>query len=120
MASSPARTILTSPGGSSSTGHTVSSATGLAQLEVRVGGAPLLRERSAFRLVQGETENAQAEQRALEPHRAERDADFVEQLLAVHLRDLPRCPALDHVHEHRGRGLADRTAPALKANVLDP
>jgi hypothetical protein len=69
--------------------------------------------------VQRELQDSETEQRALEPHRRQWDADLVEELLLRHGGDFLRGPALDHLHEHRGRRLADRAAAAAELDVLD-
>src|SRR6202011_5019812 len=61
----------------------------------------------------------QPEHRALEPHRGELDRDLVEQLLLVEDGHLGGRPAFDELREHRGRGLADRTAAPDEAHLLD-
>src|SRR2546422_7724417 len=77
----PAWTSLTVPGGRSSTGQTMTSATrALAQFEL-VEPGPLLRERGALGPVQRNLQDAEPEQRALETNRRQRDADLPEQLL---------------------------------------
>src|ERR671937_635464 len=91
---------------------------GLLQLEL-VEARPLLGQRRSLRAVQRDLEHAEAEQRALEPDRGQRDAYLLEQLLLRKLGDLGRPPALDHLHEHRGRGLADRAPPPGELNVVD-
>src|SRR5207247_214463 len=90
----------------------------LAQLEL-VEAGPLLRERRPLGAVQGDLQNAEAEQRALQPDRRERDPDLLEQRFLRQLGDLLRLPALDHLHQHRGRGLADRAAPAGELHLVD-
>src|SRR3970282_1552341 len=101
MASSPARTIFTSPGGSSSTGHTVRSAmTELLDLELFGEARPLFGQRRALAAMEGDLEDAEAEQRALEPDRRQRNPHLFEQLLAGHRRDLGGRTPLDHLHEH--------------------
>src|ERR671919_76139 len=100
----------------SSTGPTVSSgirAPGLLQLEL-VEAGPLFRQRRALALVQRDLEHAEAEESALQPHRRERDANLLEQLVARHGGDFLGRAALDHVHEHGRRRLADRAAAALE------
>ena len=71
----PATTILTRPGGSSSTG-----ATSIVAIELQlVGqGRPLLGQRRSLGAVQRDLQHAEAEDRALEPHGRQRDADLLE------------------------------------------
>src|SRR6185503_20002521 len=109
----------TSPDGSSSTGPTVSSGIPLLELEVLGQARPLLRERRALSLVERELEDAEPEQRALEANGCERDAHFVEELVPRHRGDLLGRPALDHLHEHRRRRLADRAPAPAELHVLD-
>src|SRR5688572_318171 len=120
MASWPARTIFTSPGGISSTRPTVSSATSLLDLEFLGEARPFFGQGSPLTAVQSDLEDAEAEQRALESDRRQRDANLFVQLLAGHLRDLGCRSALDHLRQHRRRRLADRAAAALEPDVVDP
>src|SRR2546430_15445619 len=53
---------------------------------------PLLRQGRSLRTVQRDLEHAEPEDRALQPHRSQRDADLVEQLLLGQRRDLGRLP----------------------------
>src|SRR5215208_6208101 len=67
-----ATTILTLPGGNSSAGATSSSAT-VVELELVRERRPFLRKRGSLGAVEGDFQHAQAEDRALQPHRRERD-----------------------------------------------
>src|SRR5439155_15262519 len=62
----------------------------LLQVEVGGGAGPLLRQRGPLCLVQRELERREAEQRALQAYRRERDADLVQQVVARQRRDLLR------------------------------
>src|SRR5512133_253385 len=106
----PAWTILTEPGGNSSSGATWTSADtcGLVlELELVRERRPLLRERRALGAVERDLEDAEPQDRALHAHGRERDADLVEQLLLGQRRALARLPSLHHLGEHRGRRLRD-------------
>src|SRR5207253_11250836 len=61
----------------------------------------------------------EAEERALEPDRRERDPDLVEKLVLRERGHLGRAPALHHLHQHRRRRLADRAAAAGELDLLD-
>src|SRR5262245_9230923 len=112
--------IFIDPGGSSSIGHTSSSATRRPSAEVDlVSTGPLLRKRRSLGSVQRDLQHAQAQQGALEADRRERDSDLLQQLVLRHRRDLLGAPALDQLHQHRGRRLADSATAALEANVSD-
>ena len=112
-------TMRTVPGGSSSSGQTSISATQATRRAVisPLERAPLLRQRRSLRLVQRDLEDAEPEQRALEPHRRQRDPDLLEQLVLRHRRDLLGGPSLDEVGQHRRRRLADRAAAPLEADA---
>ena len=116
--SAPAWTIFTVPGGSSSTGATTMSAKAISRSSSSSpahscgSGVPLARWSATF-------STPEPEQRALEPHRRQRDADLLEQVLLRQLGDLGRRPALDHLHQHRGRRLADRAAAAGELDLVD-
>src|SRR6516225_10032963 len=116
-ASPPDRTIFARPGGSSSTGHTSISAT-LFQLEL-VEAVPAVRERRALAAMERDTKRGQPEQRALEPHRGQRDAELVEQFLAGHRRHLHRRLPLDDLGQHRRSRLADRAPAAGELDLVD-
>src|SRR4051794_12400264 len=107
----PASTSFISPGESSSMEPTSSSA--------KVEALPLVRQRRAARLVQRDLQDAQAEDRALEPDRRQRDPDLGQELLLRELRHLGGGAAPHDVRQHRRRGLRDRAAAALEADVLD-
>src|SRR6478672_11841094 len=59
------------------------------------------------------------EHRALQPRRADLDAEVIEHVLATHVRDLIEGLALDLVGQHARRGLADGAATAGEGHVLD-
>ena len=89
----------------------------LRKLEL-VEPGPLLRERRALGPVQRDLEDAEAEQRALETDRRQRDPDLLEQLLLRQLGDLASRLALDHLHQHRGGRLADRAAASRELHLV--
>src|SRR5438105_7127897 len=90
----------------------------LRELEL-VEAGEALGERRALRLVQRDLQRRQAEHRALEAHRRERDPDLVEELVLVERRDLARGAARHHLREHRRRGLRDRAAAAGELHLVD-
>src|SRR5919199_3856161 len=110
----PEWTIFTSPGGSSSTGQTSRSAKG--QI-IEAGG--FLGKRRPLPLVERDLERPEPEQRALEPDRRKRDPDLVEELVLRERGDLGRAPPLHHLHQHRGRRLADRAPAAGELDLFD-
>src|SRR5437667_9279948 len=106
-----ASTSFISPGGIASRGPTSRSG--------KVESLPLVRQGSAFGTVECDLEDAEPEDRALEPDRRQLDADLLQELLLRQQRHLLRLATLDEVGEHRGRCLRDRAAAALEANILD-
>src|SRR6266576_3625044 len=90
-------------------------------LEIEVAGRarPLLGEWRSFCLVERELERREPEQRALEPDRAERDANLLEQIVARQRGDLRCAAALHHLRQHRGRGLRDGAAAAGELHLVD-
>ncbi len=69
--------------------------------------------------MQRELEHPEAEDRALEPDRRERDAELVEKLVLRHGSHVAGGAALHEVAQHRRRRLADRAASAVEADLLD-
>src|SRR5262245_7570925 len=69
--------------------------------------------------MQRDLEDAEAEDRALEPDRRQRNPYLLEQLVLRQGRDVGGLPALHHLGEHRRRRLRDRAAAALEADVVD-
>src|SRR3954471_5702352 len=112
-------TILTLPGRSSSTGPTSTIAIVAIELELVGERRPLLRQWRSLRAMQRDLEDAEAEDRALQPDRRQRDADLLEQIFLRQCRDLGRAAPLDHLCEHRGGRLRDRAAAALELHVVD-
>src|SRR3954463_9585453 len=104
----PATTIFDEPGGNSSAAATSTSGT-LRELEL-VEPCEARGQRRALRLVQGDLQRRQAEQRTLQAHRCELDADLCKELILVERCDLGRSAALHHLHQHRRRRLRDRAA----------
>src|SRR6478752_8513645 len=91
----------------------------LSDEDLAARGAPLLRERRALGLVEGNLEHSEPEQRALEAHGRERDADLLEQLFLRHRGHILGGSAHHDLGQHRRRGLADRAATPLEADALD-
>src|SRR5712692_10188591 len=112
----PAITILTLPGGSSSTGAT--SIVGI-QLQLARERRPLLRQRRSLCTMERDLQHAEPEDRALQPHGREGNPDLLEQLLLRQVGDLRRLPSLHHLGEHRRRRLRDRAAATLELHVVD-
>src|SRR5262249_27484114 len=93
-------TILIEPGGSSASGAPSTSG--------KVEALPLVRQRRCLRAVERDLEHAEAEDRALEPDRRQRDPDLLEQLVLAQPGDLGRSPPAHELGQHRGRRLRDR------------
>src|SRR5207247_1845735 len=89
---------LVEPGGNSSAGAT-SSCVKSGELEL-VEAGETVGKRRALRLVQRDLQRREAEHRALESHRRQRNADLVQELLLVERRDRGRRLALHHLDEH--------------------
>src|SRR5438067_10545245 len=109
----PALTILTEPGGNSSSWATVNRANSLGDLELAGEPRPLFWQRRPLGAMQRDLQYPEPQQRALEPDRRERDLDLLEQLLFRQRRHIARRPALDHLRQHRRRCLGDRAAATL-------
>src|SRR5437763_13031354 len=62
----------------------------------------------------------QAQERALQARRRERDAEVLKDVVAVDCLQLVERLPLHLVGEDRGRGLRDRAALAAEAHVVDP
>src|SRR5580765_3148792 len=112
-------TILTLPGRSSSTGATSNVAIVAVEVELVGERRPLLRQRRSLRAMERDLEHAEAEDRALQPDRRERDADLLEQVLLRQSGDLHRASTLHHLREHRRCRLRDRAAAALELHLFD-
>src|SRR5439155_27110072 len=118
VSAGPATTSFTEPGGNSSAAATSICAINLGELELVEPREPVGKGR-ALRLVQGDLQRRQPEQRALEAPRRERDGDLVEELLLVERRDVRRRLPGDHLHQHRRRRLRDRAAAAGELDLVD-
>src|SRR5207253_5253393 len=90
----------------------------LGQVELVEAGEAVGQRRS-LGLVERDLERREAQHRALEADRGQRDPDLGEQLVLVERGDLLGGAALRHLHQHRRRGLRDRTAAARELHVVD-
>src|ERR671911_337603 len=73
----------------------------IGELELARQRGPLLRQRRSLCSVQGDLQDAETQDRALEADRSERDSDLLEQLLLGESADVARLATLDHLHQHR-------------------
>src|SRR6266545_1638830 len=70
-------------------------------------------------LPEGELQDVQGEEGALETDRAERDSELLQDRLPIHRLRVRDRDALEHRRQHRGARLADRAALALEAHLGD-